>query len=108
MSTLRRETDEEVEADHYDKYVVFRAPPGLPEMDTALEPGTYFVLRDTDLLSHALLWNYVQLIQTTREISRSVPEMLTSEEAQALDAIEDYVQDLAVKWQRSRKGTLPT
>lgn len=119
MSVVRREDEVVTEP----KYVVLRRDdferitsaandgsgrPGSAYYKLTLDPDTYFVLRDTDVLSHALLWNYVQLIQTLRELSRARPGMLSREEEESLTELEDFSQDLALAWQRRGKGRLPT
>jgi hypothetical protein len=86
-----------------EKYTVL--PSGSEE---PLEPGTYFVIRDTDALGHMVLWSYVGALQTVMEMAMHRPDMLTVEEVDALIDIESHVQALAERWQRSGKGRLPT
>jgi hypothetical protein len=72
-----------------------------------LEPGTFFVLRSSDLFGPATLWAYAAAIATQIEFSRTRPGSLSPDEVEHLEALEEMVSDLAVTWQRSGAGRVP-
>jgi hypothetical protein len=72
-----------------------------------LEPGTYFVLRSSDLFGAAALYAYAAALGTAIELSRARPGSLSPDEVRAMEALEIMVTDLAVEWQRSGKGRVP-
>lgn len=73
---------------------------------SVLEPGTYFVIKDTDLFSAAGLWAYAHAITTIIEMS-DTREILSEEERETLKAVMDVAATRAAAWQRGGKGRLP-
>jgi hypothetical protein len=72
-----------------------------------LDPGTFFVLRSSDLFGAAALYAYAAALGTAIEFSRARPGSLSPDEVQTLEALEEMVTNLAVEWQRSGKGRVP-
>ena len=72
-----------------------------------LEPGTFFVLRSSDLFGAAALYAYAAALGTAIEFSRARPGSLSPDEVQCVEALEEMVTDLAVEWQRSGTGRVP-
>lgn len=75
--------------------------------DEVLKEGTYFVVRDTDILATPFLWGYVHQIQTLLELDRQRDFHLSEQERVSLSQLEDYVSDLAADWQAQGKGRIP-
>jgi hypothetical protein len=72
-----------------------------------LEPGTFFVLRSSDLFGAAALYAYAAAIASTIEFSRKRPGSLSPDEVADLERLEELVTNLAVEWQRSGLGRIP-
>lgn len=72
-----------------------------------LEPGSYFVIRDTDLFSAPGLWAYAQAIMTIVEMSNTREGILTDEEREHMKSVMDVAATLASAWQQAGKGRLP-
>jgi hypothetical protein len=72
-----------------------------------LEPGTYFVLRDTDVLATPLLYLYAHELRTQLDIARHRPGFMSKEGIAELEERERYVANLAAEWQRAGRGRLP-
>jgi hypothetical protein len=72
-----------------------------------LEPGTFFVLRHSDLFGAAALYAYAAALGTAIELSRARPGSLSPDEVHAMEVLEEMVTNLAVEWQRSGKGRVP-
>jgi len=88
------------------KYVVRRVLSDGSSGDQ-LEPGTFFVLRSSDLFGPATLWAYAAAISLAIEFSRTRPGSLSATQVERLEALEEMVSDLAVEWQRSGAGRVP-
>jgi hypothetical protein len=84
------------------KYIVY--PVGS---DEPLEPGTYFVLRSSDMFGAPVLYAYDALIRTVLEFAREWGT-LSSEQMLTLEELSDFVLGLAQEWQRQGRGRLPT
>lgn len=85
-----------------EKYFV--RPIGVKE---ELEPGTYFVLRSSDLFGAAALYAYAAALGTAIEFSRARPGSMSPDEVETLEQLEEMVTNLAVEWQRSGVGRVP-
>jgi hypothetical protein len=72
-----------------------------------LEPGTFFVLRRSDLFGAAALYAYSAALATTIEFSRKRPGSLSPDEVETLERLEELVTNMAVEWQRSGLGRVP-
>ena len=80
---------------------------GVTHDGKELEPGTFFVLRSSDLFGAAALYAYAAAIATQIEFSRARPGSLSPDEVQTLEALEEMVTNLAVEWQRAGPGKVP-
>lgn len=72
-----------------------------------LEPGSFFVLRSSDLFGAAALYAYAAALGTAIEFSRARPGSLSPDEVETLELLEEMVTNLAVEWQRSGTGRVP-
>lgn len=77
----------------HEKYIVLK----LDDAET-LKPGTFFVIRSSDMFGIAGLYAYANQIQTTLEIDKE-RKFLTDVELLHLRDIADYIADLARQWQ---------
>lgn len=84
-----------------DKYVVRKADGEI------LPPGTYFVIKSTDLFAYAGLWAYCQSLETVLELATDRPDALKPEEREKLRSIADHVSALASAWQKAGLGRVP-
>jgi hypothetical protein len=105
MATEPPENDDEP------RYTVIKgAPPKMtfPNRDREiLEPGTYFVLRDTDALAGPLLWMYLHEIETYLDVARQKPGFISAEGIAEMEQRAKAVEQTAVEWQRRGVGRLP-
>ena len=72
-----------------------------------LDPDTYFVIRDSDVLGAAGLWAYVYNLQTVLELVEKGLTTIAPEEINHLYELREYTSELAAKWQESGRR-LPT
>ncbi len=72
-----------------------------------LEPDTYFVIRDRDVLGAAGLWAYVYNLQTVLELVERGLTTIPPEEVAHLYDLREYTSELAARWQESARK-LPT
>jgi hypothetical protein len=71
-----------------------------------LAPGTYFVIKATDLFATAGLWAYIHTLETVLELAAQRPVVSEPEEAN-LRAMTDRAIQLAKTWQSNGLGRLP-
>lgn len=71
----------------------------------ALDEGSFFVIRDTDVFGPAALFGYAHILQTVVELNRLRPSF-TPEEADYLSETGDALVSLALRWQQS-SGKVP-
>lgn len=71
-----------------------------------LAPGTYFVIRATDVFAAAGLWSYVHSMETVLEIDTDT-RFLTPEQRAHLRATADQATRLATNWQHAGLGRMP-
>ena len=93
------------------KYVVYPAGNrgGRLHREQPLEQGTYFVIRDTDIIGLDALYSYLSSVQTVLAMdNRPGRAFLKSEEREELERLEDYLTNLSTEWARSGKGRLPS
>jgi putative SOS response-associated peptidase YedK len=83
------------------KYVVRKASGEI------LAPGTYFVVKATDLFASAGLWSYAHSMQAALEMADERPGFLTEQESTYLRNLADRAAHLAGTWERNRQGRLP-
>lgn len=83
-----------------DKYVV-RTTGGH-----ALAPGTYFVIRGSDLFAASGLWAYCHSLETALELDAQA-SFLSPVQAERLRNIADQATALAARWHREGLGRIP-
>jgi hypothetical protein len=91
-------TDDQVAVE--EKYVVKKANGEI------LAPGTYFVIKESDLFAVSGLWSYAHALATVMDLADSRP-LLTPEEYDRLRDTQDTVSRLAAIWQQAKSRKLP-
>lgn len=71
-----------------------------------LAPGTYFVVKSTDLFAASGLWAYVHAMATVLEMNDTRP-ILSADEYVSLTNTADRAAELAGRWTRAGAGRLP-
>lgn len=90
------------------KYVVGKINPEM-DADTpgeVLDPGTFFVLRQSDVFATGALFAYASSIQTALELEASMPDdisLFTSQQREDLSLYADKITRIAVAWTKTEK-----
>lgn len=71
-----------------------------------LPPGTFFVIRKSDMFSVPGLWSYTHALATVLDLAADRP-ILTPEEEENLRNTMDRASALATVWQEAKTGKLP-
>jgi hypothetical protein len=71
-----------------------------------LAPGTYFVIRSSDMFASAGLYAYAHTIETILELASHRP-VLNKQEALYLRGVANQATQLAASWQRSGLQRVP-
>lgn len=83
-----------------DKYVAFRTG-DRGHLDQSLEPGTYFMLKQGDILAVSTLRSYVNNALTMIELDRMGYIHLLEEQRRHLLELADYAAQLSSKWEQA-------
>lgn len=71
-----------------------------------LPPGTYFVVRATDVFAASGLWAYIHNMETVLELDAQAG-FLRDDQARHLRELADRATQLARSWQESGLGSIP-
>lgn len=82
------------------KYVVRN---GVGEV---LLPGSFYVIRASDVFASAGLWAYVHSVTTVLELDADV-HFLSSDQREHLQGVVDQAAELARRWQEAGLGRIP-
>lgn len=72
-----------------------------------LAPGTYFVVKSTDLFASVGLWAYAHAMIAALELGDERPGFMTEVEVNYLRALADRAATLAGTWELNRTRGLP-
>jgi hypothetical protein len=91
----------EIDTEPYDeKYTVFKSS----EPADRLDPGSYFVIRSSDLFAPSALHAYAGNIRSVLEMNQHLEHrMFTPDEEDRLAALADQLTVIAIDWERSDK-----
>lgn len=71
-----------------------------------LAPGTFFVIRQSDMFAVSGLWSYAHALASVLDLADSRP-VLTEDEYIKLRSAADRASELAAVWQSVKAGRLP-
>lgn len=105
------------DAPYEEKYRVFkkespRSADELPTWPEQLEPGTYFVIRSSDIFAPSAMYSYANNIRTFLEAHEKLSRgngfpLLSFEQQENLQHLSDQLVELANDWEHRAEGKVP-